>query len=85
MDELQLDYHPEKTVEDNCVTVITETRLNPRVPDSGGDVGSHLIHRTNSDIIDKYCSPGLELLAVKCRSSRLPQEFSDVVVRSTCC
>lgn len=62
------------------MAVITETWLNPRVPDSDGAVGSHLIHRTNSDIMSKYSSPDLELLAVKCRSSCLPQEFSSVVI-----
>lgn len=35
---------------------------------------------TNSTVIDKHCSPDLELLAVKCRPFYLPREFSVAVV-----
>lgn len=35
---------------------------------------------TNTAIIDRHCSPDLELLAVKCRPFYLPRELSAVVV-----
>lgn len=35
---------------------------------------------TNATILDQYCSPDLEFLAVKCRPYYLPREFSVVIV-----
>lgn len=37
---------------------------------------------TNSDIVEKHCSPNLEFLIVKCRPFYLPREFTSTIITS---
>ncbi|XP_073669588.1 uncharacterized protein [Paramisgurnus dabryanus] len=104
MDELHLDLSNRTNIRDSSVVIITESWLNPEIPDAAVELAGRSLHRsdrtedsgksrggglciyvnkdwcTNSTVIDKYCSPDIELLVVKCRPFYLPREFTVAVV-----